>query len=317
MLLGAHVARLHAPAEGGAALSIVGHLEAAAAEAAREGVALRAAQIFVTGPRDRASRLKAGDAAALAAFAAASGTVLVAHSSYANSNPWRGNPIAAAGIRDELALCAAAGISRLVCHLPHSGPPAWVLRTLPRLIAAPAAPAAPAPPAGGAAAEPPVRLYLEHVSAKGSSFDTAAKVGRLFRGIRRFDPELRHFGFCLDTAHIWGCGADISSYELAEAWLNGLEALGAVLPPDRVMIHLNDSVSPRGSGRDEHAGLLEGAIWAGFRGRPQDSGAAAFADYARRNGTVVILERRPAEKLPADYRTLLGLDPDLAPRAAR
>ena len=43
---------------------------------------------------------------------------------------------------------------------------------------------------------------------------------------------------------------------------------------------------------------------------------AAFVDYAKRNSTIVILERKPAEKLLSDYRVLLGLDPDLGGAAA-
>jgi deoxyribonuclease-4 len=64
--------------------------------------------------------------------------------------------------------------------------------------------------------------------------------------------------FCLDAAHLWGAGYDVASPagvdEVVAVFdrLVGLERL--------VMVHLNDSMSARGSRHDRHAHLGDGQI---------------------------------------------------------
>jgi deoxyribonuclease-4 len=63
---------------------------------------------------------------------------------------------------------------------------------------------------------------------------------------------------CLDVAHLWGAGYDVSRPEAIDRLLEetartiGLERL--------VMVHLNDSLSAQGSRRDHHTHLGEGQI---------------------------------------------------------
>jgi deoxyribonuclease IV len=74
-------------------------------------------------------------------------------------------------------------------------------------------------------------------------------------GGRGIDGRL---GFCLDVAHLWGAGYDVGDPEAVDLLLAdfdrvvGLERL--------VMIHLNDSVSARGSKHDHHTHLGDGQI---------------------------------------------------------
>lgn len=171
-------------------------------------------------------------------------------------------------------------------------------------------------PAGpGAHAPDCVRLYLEvpAVLPKNSHYESPAKLRYLFAEIRRWaDPDLRHFGLCIDTAHIWASGADIGSYDAAAAWLRELEACHDVIPPHAIMFHLNDNRHGRGSGRDHHAVLLAGQIWGDYADRPDKSGLAAFVDYAQRFGIPTVLERNAGKgdkggllaALQADYATL-------------
>ena len=289
--IGPHVSRYHSARKNA---TIVDHIVAAFGEAEKQGLIPRAASFFVMGPRDHTIHVNSSEAGELKAFVEKTGTAIVSHAAYPNL-PWRGNPLAAAHIREEIRTCAASGILGHVVHLPV-GPHEWVWKFLPRLYT-----------------EHPVRIYLEHVASlpKNSHYETPAKIADLFRGIKKFDPTLRKVGFCIDTSHIWACGVDIGSYEKAEQWLNDLEAISDVLPPEKIMIHLNDNRFDLGSGKDEHAALLDGAIWSKYRDSPEKSGLAAFIDYAMRNDTIVILERKPAEKLLGDYRTLLELQPDL------
>ncbi len=65
-------------------------------------------------------------------------------------------------------------------------------------------------------------------------------------------------GLCLDTAHVWGAGHDISTASGGQAMVASLAASGCL---DRLgLLHLNDSAVGLGSRRDVHALLGEGAI---------------------------------------------------------
>jgi endonuclease IV len=289
--VGMHISRYHSTHRNA---TIVDHIVAAFGEAEKEGLSPKAASLFIMGPRDHTIHIDDSEAGELKEFVEKTGTAIVSHAAYPNL-PWKGNPLAAEHIREELRICAMSGILGHVVHLPV-GPQEWVWKYLPRLYT-----------------EHPVRIYLEHVASlpKNAHYETPAKIANLFRGIKKFDPSLRKVGFCIDTSHIWACGVDISSFEKAERWLNDLEAISDVLPPQRIMIHLNDNRFDLGAGKDEHSALLEGAIWSKYKDFPEKSGLAAFIDYAMRNDTIVILERKPAEKLLGDYRALLGLQPAL------
>ncbi len=66
------------------------------------------------------------------------------------------------------------------------------------------------------------------------------------------------FGFCLDTAHLWGAGYDLSDPAVLDDLLVRFDAL---LGPRRLaMLHLNDSKVPLGSHGDRHQHLGAGAI---------------------------------------------------------
>jgi len=65
-------------------------------------------------------------------------------------------------------------------------------------------------------------------------------------------------GFCLDTAHLWGAGYDISEVEGAAAVVDRFDALIGL---DRLpLIHLNDSRSVLGSRTDRHEHVGAGQI---------------------------------------------------------
>lgn len=146
-----------------------------------------------------------------------------------------------------------------------------------------------------------VRLYLETpaVLPKNSHYESPQKLARLFRGIReQVDPFLLYYGLCIDTAHIWASGVDISSLEKASAWLAELEKVHSIIPPHAIVFHLNDNKHPLGSGKDHHAPVFHGEVWGQYIDNREKSGLVAFLDYARRYNVPTILERKgwePAE----------------------
>src|SRR5216110_569583 len=59
------------------------------------------------------------------------------------------------------------------------------------------------------------------------------KLRDLFQSIRaKVDPQLLRTGLCIDTAHLWSCGVDLSSHEDAEKWLLDLEGYSDVIPAE-------------------------------------------------------------------------------------
>ena len=72
-------------------------------------------------------------------------------------------------------------------------------------------------------------------------------------------PEYRErLGICIDTAHLWGAGYDISN---ASTTREMLEQFDRIMGLDRLkVIHLNDTEMVLGSHRDVHARLGEGII---------------------------------------------------------
>jgi len=70
-------------------------------------------------------------------------------------------------------------------------------------------------------------------------------------------PE-EHIGFCLDTAHLWGAGYDISNAAGVE---DVSERVAELLGRDRVvMLHLNDSRTTVGSHLDRHEHIGAGQL---------------------------------------------------------
>ncbi len=304
MELGCHVNRDWVPARAANPRpSIAEHIEAAAS-AARDagGIRFGVAQIFIGGPHNQTINLGAEEAEALRALIGRTGIRVVAHSSYA-CNPWKGNPHAAAYIREELRSCQAAGISGLVVHLPKQ-PIAQVMAYLPRLVEPGA---------------PDVRVFLETPANTPAEtyYERPSKLAALFREIRQnLDPYLSFFGLCVDTAHLWVAGVDLRGREPADRWLEDLARqipeLVEPSPVPRLIFHLNDSLRERGKGPDAHAPLAKGRIWAELAETPEESGLGSVADFARRHRLWAILERKPNSALTGDYHLMRRLRPELA-----
>lgn len=105
-------------------------------------------------------------------------------------------------------------------------------------------------------APPSVSLLLENdvgaANSLGHSFEQLAAILAL---LPQYADRL---GVCLDTAHLWGAGHDISNEASA---LRVLEQCDATFALSRLkVLHLNDTTKALGSHRDVHARLGEGMI---------------------------------------------------------
>lgn len=292
-MFGPHVNRDLAPPGGRPGLAA--HVRAAAAQAAAAGVQMGAFQVFVGGPRRLKLTLGGAEADELAAYVAETGARGLAHGTYLDVL-WSGKPYVERFVRAELAACARAGLEGLVLHLGTT-PPETVVDRLRELVDRAPLPEGP-------------RVVLETPAARpeNAHYATPQALAELFDGIRtEADPGLAHFGLCVDTAHLWACGVDVSGAEAAAAWLADLDAAADVIPPERVVLHLNDNRFPRGGGRDTHDAVGGGQIWGGRADRPRACGAAAFVEWAETHGAPVIFERKPPALLAQDYEYLAAL----------
>lgn len=120
-----------------------------------------------------------------------------------------------------------------------------------------AAEVSPVPLPGAEASKP--TLVLENSAGGGYGIGTtiaelaAIHEQMLSRGLAR-----DRIGFCLDTAHLWGAGYEISDPGVIDDLVVEFDA---AIGLDRlVMIHLNDSRAPLGSHLDRHQHLAAGSI---------------------------------------------------------
>ncbi len=102
---------------------------------------------------------------------------------------------------------------------------------------------------------PQVTLLLENTAGGGSSL--GGKFVSLGHIIKELGPDAPA-GICLDTAHAWAAGYDLSS---ADGMKTSMDELFTAVGFDQVMaIHANNITSPCGAHRDRHAHLREGLI---------------------------------------------------------
>lgn len=101
-----------------------------------------------------------------------------------------------------------------------------------------------------------VMLLLENdVGAKNSLGHSFADLASILTQLPQYQQRL---GICLDTAHLWGAGYDISSAASTLQVLDeGEKTFGLA---NIKVIHLNDTEKALGSHRDVHARLGEGLI---------------------------------------------------------
>jgi deoxyribonuclease-4 len=106
---------------------------------------------------------------------------------------------------------------------------------------------------------PGVRLVLENSSGGGDLLGSRLEeLAEILEGVGRGVWGADQLAFCLDTAHLWGAGYDVSSAEGVAALIDGFEELIGL---DRLpMIHLNDSRSEFGSRTDRHEHVGAGRI---------------------------------------------------------
>jgi len=103
------------------------------------------------------------------------------------------------------------------------------------------------------------KLLLENAAGKGCSLATTfEEIKEIYDQID--EKKRKYIGVCVDTAHICGYG----EYDLSKCKevVRMFEDFDRIIGIDKfTLLHLNDSVVPLGSRKDEHACLGAGQIW--------------------------------------------------------
>jgi deoxyribonuclease-4 len=134
-----------------------------------------------------------------------------------------------------------------------------------------------------------IRLLLENDTGGGG------KIGYTFENLARvLDALPEHadqLGVCLDTAHLWGAGFDLSTPEGATRALDDADRiLGLARVP---VLHVNDARASLGAHRDIHARLGEGEMGI--------TGLGAFLSDPRLAHTTALLETPFYEPTPGEH----------------
>jgi endonuclease IV len=297
--IGAHVSRTQIKGKKGASSSIDKHIAAhrqqiAAALEWPKAANFGAAQIFLAGPQKQEFvKSSESDEAPLAEYLTANPELyVVAHATYLDY-PWSKKPYTITFIKRELAYCARTGLRGLVIHL-NKATPETVAEVVPLIMDGTATHAAGG--AGGAAGGASPILFLETPCLLPANAIYSAPVDLVELFVRLGNPE--HVGLCIDTAHLWSSGVDLSTVEGCRAWLSAFDELRrekCVLPNNRLLLHFNDSQKALGCGKDHHGVLGSDNIWSACF-----QGAVVWMEWAAANDIPVILER-DAASVENDY----------------
>lgn len=107
--------------------------------------------------------------------------------------------------------------------------------------------------------EPAPMLVLENSAGSGWGIGVDLdELTSIAEAVERRGVAAERVGFCLDTAHAWGAGIDLSSPKAIDGFLARFDArigLGRL-----VMVHLNDSKAELGSRLDRHEHIGAGRI---------------------------------------------------------
>ena len=103
------------------------------------------------------------------------------------------------------------------------------------------------------------KLLLENCAGEGNKLcRNFVEIKRIIDGVDK--DKKKHIGVCVDTAHIWGVGDyDLRKCEEVDRMFEEFEEVLGLY--NFTLLHLNDSMVPKGSRKDRHCVLGGGYIW--------------------------------------------------------
>lgn len=207
------------------------------------------AQIFTHGPRTYSENKM--DYKAIKTYCHQNNITLICHSSYMSNALWnkvadktaKGHASMLGHLKAQMEACAKLGIEQFVLHLPK-GTNEHILECMKVL---------------GKIKPPSVILSLEMKPLKphaNTTQETPEKINALCETLQTL--EYKEWNICVDTAHLWGAGVELTKKPDMRKWLAGLKY------PERIgLLHINGSFATKGSFKDKHAIAFsnEDLIW--------------------------------------------------------
>lgn len=199
---------------------------------------ITAVQIFTHGPRNSAANNINKDA--IKEYCKKNHICIVVHASYM-SNIWKDTAFVRKHMQDQLQAANALGAIGLVIHLPKEYNGDIVERIMKKILD-----------------NKPLNcpILLETECSKQIDYTTPFIINDICKRL----GAIKGWGLCIDTAHIWASGANISTSGSLHSWLKQLTkcALSKIK-----LLHLNGSPVELNSGRDIHmiAGSPSDKIW--------------------------------------------------------
>ena len=148
------------------------------------------------------------------------------------------------------------------------------------------------------------KIILEMASMKPAinTHENTLSLNRIIDMIGREKYTSQEWGFCIDTAHLWAGGLDISKYADMRNYLREIDHKFILL------FHLNGSSDDKGSGRDTHQ-IPFSAEDKIFKEPYKQSGVYAVVKYAKKYNIPVIFEiNRGTRESLLHLRQLIGMD---------
>ncbi len=260
-----------------------------------DGVVNKNVQVFLWGPRGHIKNFTDDELDKLGKQCSEANIEIFAHGSYVEA-PWRKNAKAVYTICADMRDCARVGATGLVIHLSadtNNESIDWFVKYLTkhcvkRILRS-------------------VILYLEISVAKPphcyNNKDQIYQILREFtKAIAKYKSHLM-IGVCIDTAHLFACGTNLTFRDDAAAWFNDFD------PGVPTLLHLNDSATPLASYIDRHENLFEGYIWRSFYNGATplaESGLIYIITWAQKNNVPIILET-PPQYISRDIETILSI----------
>lgn len=243
---------------------------------------LKVVQIFLGPPRNFAVSVKQDGEESLKTFIELSGMTIVAHARYF-CVPF------SSGVKEsillfmqrEWRLAARCGIMGIVLHL-YRYPKEVVTKRLLDLDL-----------------DKRVKTILETpaISPDRALYNTPKALYELYNMTQKAGLNT---GICIDTCHLYVSGVDLSDPDIMRGYMAELTKL---IPPHDILIHLNDSASCLGCGKDKHASLGEGFIW-----KKNKESLKILLDFINKYKILTILERNEGSgSLEHDYCVIRSL----------
>jgi len=151
-----------------------------------------------------------------------------------------------------------------------------------------------------------VPILLENMPVKnaesGKSFLTPSQINELITELKKSGYESKKVGICIDTAHLWGGGVDLSTKKNMDKWLSEIKH------PEYIrLIHLNGAKKDTfNSGQDKHAAHFSelDEMFGGIE--PKKSGVYALIKFAKSNSIPIVCEFKETGSIIEDSLNVIN-----------